>query len=154
VPHRSLSRRGQLRALGVIAALLMVATGLCLRLGAWPVAGFAAVDLLLAVAFFAWDARHARSSELIVLTETALRITRTDAAGRRSERTLSPAWLSARLEERPGQAPLLLLAARGMVEEIGADLGEAERRDLAEALRSALHALRSPTFDNPMLRDP
>jgi uncharacterized membrane protein len=153
VPHRSLSRHGQRRALGVIAALLVVATGLCLRLGAWPVAGFAVVELLLAVAFFRWHARHARSSELIVLTETALRIIRTDATGRRSERCLSPAWLNARLDERPGQAPLLLLTTRGMAEEVGADLGEAERRDLAQALQSALRALRSPSFDNPVLRE-
>jgi uncharacterized membrane protein len=153
VPHRSLSQGGQRRVLAAIAALLVVATLLCLRLGAWPVAGFAVAEMLIAVFFFRWHARHARSSELIVLTETELRITRTDAAGRRSERTLSPAWLQARLEERPGQAPLLLLTARGVAEEIGADLGEAERRDLAGALQSALHALRSPTFDNPILRE-
>ena len=153
VPHRSLSPRGQRRVLAAIALLLAVTTGLCLRLGAWPVAGFAAAELLLAVAFFRWHARHAHSSELIVLTGSALRIIRTDGAGRRSERTLSPAWLAARLEERPGQAPLLLLTTRGITEQVGADLGEAERRDLAEALQSALHALRNPTFDNPVLHD-
>jgi hypothetical protein len=39
-----------------------------------------------------------------------------------------------------------------MREEIATSLGEVEKRDLWEALRDALHRLRSPRFDNPQLR--
>ena len=37
--------------------------------------------------------------------------------------------------------------------EVGAELGEAEKRDLAEALNLALHRHRNPVFDNPQLRE-
>jgi hypothetical protein len=37
--------------------------------------------------------------------------------------------------------------------EVGASLGEHEKRDLAEALRDALDRWRHPRFDNPQLRE-
>jgi uncharacterized membrane protein len=45
-----------------------------------------------------------------------------------------------------------VLTGRGVREEIGAELGEAERRDLGAALDAALHRLRNPVFDNAVLR--
>jgi hypothetical protein len=50
--------------------------------------------------------------------------------------------------------PKLVLTRHGVNEEIGAALGEAEKRDLAGCLRGALHRARNPVFDNPQLRDP
>ena len=49
--------------------------------------------------------------------------------------------------------PRLLLATRGVQEEVGRALGEEEKRDLARALRAALHRSRNPVFDNPQLRE-
>jgi uncharacterized membrane protein len=57
------------------------------------------------------------------------------------------------LEEVPGRIPRLLLVSRALRCEIGAALGEAEKRDLAGALSTALHRLRNPIFDNPQLRE-
>jgi uncharacterized membrane protein len=71
----------------------------------------------------------------------------------RQEKTLSTAWLNVVLEESPGRVPTLLVASRGVREQIGAALGENERRDLAAALREALHRAQHPVFDNPQLRD-
>ncbi|MGI4951892.1 MAG: DUF2244 domain-containing protein, partial [Janthinobacterium lividum] len=99
------------------------------------------------------NARATRASEMLLLSDDGLRIVRTDHAGRRTERTLQPAWLRASLEERQGRAPALWLANRGMRMEVGAELGEAEKRDLAEALNLALHRHRNPVFDNPQLRE-
>jgi len=82
-----------------------------------------------------------------------LRIVRTDPSGRRKERELTTAWLNVIFEEEHGRTPRLLLSSRAGREEIGASLGEAERRDLARALRDALHRSRNPQFDNPQLRD-
>ena len=67
--------------------------------------------------------------------------------------SIPAAWLSVVLDEAPGQVPRLVLAARETREEIAASLGEAEKRDLAAALRDALWGLRNPVFDNPQLRD-
>jgi uncharacterized membrane protein len=153
VPHRSLSPRG-LRV--VVALILGGAALIALRvsvIGAWPVLGFGVVEVGLAVGLLTLNARQARASELVLLTEHAVSVTRTDPNGRRAEVSIPAAWLTVVLDEAPGQVPRLVLAARGVREEIAAALGETEKRDLAAALRNALWGLRNPVFDNPQLRD-
>lgn len=149
MPHRSLGRRG----LAVVAALLVAGSVLVAtvawRDGAWPVLGFAAAELALALALLARNAGEARAAELILLAPSGLRLVRIDRRGRRSERRLPVDWLNVMLEERRGRVPLLRLGARGQGEEVAASLGEAEKRLLAEALREALHRWRNPRFDTP-----
>lgn len=154
VPHRSLSRRGRWLLVGFVGLLCGINAAIFVHLGAWPVAGFAGGEVLLAAVMLHVNAQRARASEVVLLTEHALRITRTDPAGRRRERTLPTAWLRATLDEDPGRVPRLMLRVGRMEEEIAASLGEAEKRDLAAALAHALHRWRSPVFDNPQLREP
>jgi uncharacterized membrane protein len=152
VPHRSLSPRG-LAVLVAVIALLGVVLGLRFWLmGAWPVACFGVVELALAITLVRLNARSARASELVMVSETTVRIVRTDWRGRRWERALPVGWLNAVLEEQPGRVPRLMLVAYGVREEIAGALGEAEKRDLMETLCEALYRLRSPQFDNPQLR--
>lgn len=153
VPHRSLSRRGMRRLLGAIGLACGVNAAAFVAIGAWPVGGFTGVELLLAAVLLRLNQRAARASEALLLTETALRVIRTDPGGRRSERVLSPAWLTVHLEDRPGRVPGLWLGARGAREEVARSLGEQEKRDLAQALGDALHRWRNPRFDNPQLAD-
>ncbi len=154
VPHRSLTPRG-MRA---VVLLILGCTALILLrvwlIGAWPVMAFSGIEIGLALGLLRLNALRARASELVILTEDGLWVTRTDAAGRRAECQLPAAWLNVVLEERAGQVPRLLLAARDASEEIGAVLGEEEKRDLAAALRAALWRMRNPVFDNPQLREP
>ncbi|MCX7381906.1 MAG: DUF2244 domain-containing protein [Alphaproteobacteria bacterium] len=152
VPYRSLSPRGQRILVGVLTGLLMAGTLVFALVGAWPVGGFAGIELLAAILFFRWHSRRMRAGELILLTPAALHIIRTDPDGRRLELNLPPAWLSAGMEERTGRAAALMVRGQGRAVEIAAALGEAERRDLALALNAALHRLRNPVFDNPVLR--
>ena len=133
--------------------MLTLGTAAFALAGAWPVGGFAGIELLAAIALFRWHARRMKAGELILLSPHELRIIRTDAAGRRAERRLPAAWLTARLDERPGRSPALMLTGHGVMEEIATDLGPDERRDLAEALQSALYRLRHPRFDNEVLRN-
>jgi uncharacterized membrane protein len=107
----------------------------------------------LAVVLLRVNASRGRQAELLILSEASLSITRSDARGRRRERVLCHDWLKVLIDEQPGRVPRLLLAARGVCEEIGASLGETEKRDLAAALRDALHRLRNPEFDNPQLHE-
>jgi uncharacterized membrane protein len=152
VPHRSLSPRG----LRILMAVICLLSGLMVLrfwfIGAWPVAGFSVVEIGLALFLLRLNAKRAGASELILLSEDALRIVRTDQRGRRQERSLPIGWLNAVMEEPPGQVPKLLLLAHGVREEIAATLGEAEKRDLWAALRGALQRLHSPRFDNPQLQ--
>lgn len=152
VPHRSLSRRG----LGILLAVITLLCGLTAvrfwLIGAWPVIAFSVVEVGLVMLLLGLNARRARASELVLLSEDTLRVVRTDERGRRQQKRMSAAWLNVVLEEGPGRVPRLLLVARNMREEIGGALGEAEKRDLAAALRTALHDARNPRFDNPQLR--
>ena len=64
-------------------------------------------------------------------------------------------WLLRRRDpgrKRAFRVPALWLQSRGRRMEVAAELGEAEKRQLADALRAALHRWRNPVFDNPQLR--
>jgi uncharacterized membrane protein len=152
VPHRSLSAGALWALVAVIAASCAFTAGMAIWRGAWPVGGFAALELALAALLIRLNVRAARAAELVLLTESGLRIVRTDAKGGRRELELPAHWLRVRLVERPGQVPLLTLAARGVSEEVGGCLGDAEKRELAAALDAALHRWRHPRFDNPQLQ--
>lgn len=153
VPHRSLPPQG-LRALLVLLGGLSCFTMTILwLLGAWPVIGFSGAEIVVVIALIRMHARSTRAGELVLLSDRALRIVRTDARGCRQERVLEPTWLQVLLQERRGRVPALFLVARDAREEIGASLGEPQKRELAQSLAAALHRLRSPRFDNPQLRD-
>jgi uncharacterized membrane protein len=153
VPHRSLSPRGLAILLGVIATLCGLTALRFWLIGAWPVIGFSVAEVGLALWLIQLNARRARASELVLLSETALQIVRIDERGRRREQRLNSAWLNVVMEEAPGRVPRLFLAARNVREEIAAALGEAEKRDLAAALGAALHQRRNPRFENSQLRE-
>lgn len=153
VPHRSLSPRG----LRILTAVICLLSGLIVLrfwfIGAWPVAGFSVTEIVIAIFLLRLNATRAHASELVLLSEEALRIVRTGRAGRREERILPVGWLNVVLEEPPGRVPKLLLVGRGAREEIAAALGETEKRELWSALHEALHLLRNPRFDNPQLQN-
>jgi len=152
VPHRSLTPRGLRILIAVIAGACALTALRFWLIGAWPVAAFGVIEIGLVLWLIRLNVHQARGSELVLLSEHNLRIIRTDPKGNREERVLSSAWLNVVLEESPGRIPRLLLAVRQQREEIGKVLGEASKRDLAAALRRALHAARNPSFDNPQLR--
>jgi uncharacterized membrane protein len=153
VPHRSLSPRGMNILLGVVAIMVVVNASVFVSLGAWPVAGFSGVELLLATVLFRLNVRAGKGSEHLTLSHSGLKIERVEPNGTRRATTLTPAWLRLSLEERPGRAPLLVASERRRQVEIARDLGEDEKRSLASALSVALERLRNPLFDNPQLRD-
>ena len=131
IPHRSLTRAGLQWLVGFICLLsTMISIGLW-YIGAWPVIAFNGAEIALAVVLLRRNARASRASELLLLSDEGLRVVRTDMGGRRVERSLQPAWLRAELEERPGRAPALWLSDRSGRMEVGAELGEAEKRDLS-----------------------
>jgi uncharacterized membrane protein len=154
VPHRSLSRRGLWWLLAALAAVCAANLAIFVRLRAWPVVGFAGGELVLAALLLRLNVLGGRASELLLLTPESLRVIRTDPKGRRAEVVLPPAWLNVQVEERAGRVPALFVATRGVREELGRVLGEAEKRDLAQALSAALHRWRNPVFDNPQLAEP
>lgn len=152
VPHRSLSRRGLNLLLAAICILCTANAAAFVAIGAWPVAGFTGIEMLLAAFLFRLNALAAKGSELVLLTPSGMRVIRVTPQKRRSEVVLPPNWLAVDLRERPGRVPGLFLVCHGREEEIGRALGDEEKRDLARALTGALHAWRHPVFDNPQLQ--
>lgn len=152
-PHRSMSRRGMYVVFGLMAAGSLMVTSLMWSLGAFPVIGFNGVDLILAITLYSMNMRGGRACEAILLTAEQLTITRTTPRGRRNVVTMAPGWLQVQLDENAGSNPILSIVNRDTRHIVGLHLGEAERRDLAEALRAAFARLRSPRFDNVQTRD-
>lgn len=151
VPHRSLSAAGR-------RWLMLALVGLCglvaLRfwlLGAWPIIPFCGLEAAGVLFLMYLNGRRARASELVMLSADRLRVVRTTPSGKRSEVTLSSAWLNVTLEEAAGRVPRLLLGLRTRQVEVGAALGEAEKRELAAALEVALYQARNPRFDHQHL---
>ena len=153
VAHRSMDSRGVRRLLGGLLVLGAAVSAGLWYLGAWPVIGFMGAEVLLAAWLLRRHTKSAGGTETLLLSGQGLLVVRTDARGRRSERVLAPGWLRARLEERPGRAPAVMVRGRCAPLEVGSALGESERRELASALAEALDRQRSPVFDNPQLRE-
>ncbi|WP_439599295.1 DUF2244 domain-containing protein [Falsiroseomonas sp.] len=152
-PSQSLSARGMRLLCLFSAAGAAVPGGLFLVLGAWPVLGFLGVEVALVLGLVALHRRwSARAREVVQLTETDLRIVTANGRGGRRETVLQPYWTRVTLEEVAGGVARLSLVQRGRRVELGVFLSDAEKRDLGEALRTALHRYRSPEFDNPQLR--
>jgi uncharacterized membrane protein len=145
-PHRSLSRKALLCVLGGMMLGSLYVTTLMYFLGAWPVIGFNGADITLAALLFWLNARAARAKEIIRLYDTVLEITNISPSGKKQVSTLSPDWAKVELQERPGAVPRLVFRARDAAAEVGRQLGEVQKRDLAEALDRALVRRREPRF--------
>jgi len=145
-PHRSLSRKALLCVLGGMALGSLYVTTLMYFLGAWPVIGFNGADITLAALLFWLNTRAARAREIVRLYDSMLEVTNISPGGKAQITTLSPDWAKVELQERPGAVPRLLVRARNGGAEIGRQLGEAQKRDLAEAIGRALARRRSPHF--------
>ena len=145
-PHRSLTRKALLLVLGGMALGSLYVTTLMYFLGAWPIIGFNGADITLAALLFWLNTRAARAKEIIRLSDAALEITSISPSGKAQVTTLSPDWARVELLERPATVPRLFLRARDAVAEIGRQLGEAQKRDLAAAIDRALVRRRSPRF--------
>ena len=143
-PHRSLSPKG--------FALVMAAVALCgsavgfsfFLAGAWPVAGFAGLEILLLYFAFKMNFRDARRMEHIRLTDEGLEITRVKPNGKRSRVVLEPTWLNVQMDDPPEHHSQLVVASRGKGLILGAFLTPGERLEVAKALQAALDRYRAP----------
>ena len=152
MPHRSLSPKGVRILCGSLVGLSSLIALRFWLLGAWPVLAISGPEILLVLFLLRLNVRRARASELVMMTGDNVTITRTTPSGERGQVVLPVAWLNVVLEEAPNRIPRLLLRNRSAVQEIARALGEDEKRELADALRTALHKARHPTFDNAQLR--
>ena len=141
-PYRSLSPDGfKWLIRGVIGANLLIGLPMYF-VGAWPVVGFAGIDVALLWWLFDRNYFDARRSETLTLTDRELVVERVTPEGEREEHRLEAYWLKVEAGER------LVLTSRGNRVVIGRFLSPRERRRVAEELNAALAALRTPTYDH------
>ena len=139
-PHRSLSKQGFLTVMGLVVAVNLVVGGLFMAIGAWPVAGFAGLDVLIIWWAFRANFADARKMERISITDHELVFDRFAENRPPEQQRFVRRWVRVELEEDRdreliGRLSLVSGASRVAV---GDFLAPEERKQLATALRAAL----------------
>lgn len=91
-PYRSLSGRGFALLMGVLLLVWLTLGAVFLRMGAWPVFCFFALDVLAIYIAFRLNYRAARVREEVRLSRTSLDICKVPASGRAEEHSFNPFW--------------------------------------------------------------
>jgi uncharacterized membrane protein len=141
-PNRSLGSLGfYLLMGGIVLVSAAIGAGFAL-VGAWPVAGFLGLDVLLLYLAFRWNYRAGRRAELIRLDRDGLCVRQVRPDGRTREWRFEPHWVRVTIDDPPRHDSQLVLSSHGRTLAIGAFLTAAERVEVARALRTALAAHR------------
>jgi len=148
-PHRSLTRQNFWMLIGFLALINLITSILFVIIGAWPVAGFLGLDVLLIYVAFRANFRAARAYEELCVTPLDVSVSRISERGARKEWHFNPNWVRLEREEMEEfGTQRLSLVSRGRKLEIGSFLGPDAKSDLANHLNLALaEARRGPRFD-------
>ena len=138
-PHRSLTLRQARIVVLLVAATSVVATLPFVLMGAWPVAGFMGLDVLVLALAFRASFRSAKAYEDVSVTPLDLMLAKVDPRGTRAEWHFNPSWvrLISRRHDTFGMVRLDLVS-RGNQIEIAGFLGPDEKASFAERLSGAL----------------
>ena len=138
-PHRSLTR-GQARVLLWLVAGISFATTLpFLILGAWPVAGFMGLDVLVLYLAFRASFKSARAYEDVRVTVLDLMLAKVDPRGSRAEWHFNPSWVRLEQQRHEEYGTMRLdLVSRGSTIEVAGFLGPGEKEVFAGRLSNAL----------------
>ena len=139
-PHRSLTRQGFLAVMLMVVAVNFVVGGLFVALGAWPVAGFAGLDILIIWWAFRANFADARQMERISITDHELILDKVRKDKAEEQQRFVRRWVRVELEEDRERELIgrLLLVSGGRRVPVGEFLAPEERKTLAVALKSAL----------------
>jgi uncharacterized membrane protein len=139
-PHRSLNRQGFYVLMGLVILVNVIVAGIFVAMGAWPIAGFAGIDVMLVWWAFKVNFADARKLERISITEHELVLERVSEKSAPEQRRFVRRWVRVELEEdreRELIGKLLLISGRTRVA-VGEFLAPEERKMLAQALKSAI----------------
>jgi uncharacterized membrane protein len=139
-PHRSLSPKGFVILMSVIAGFNFIVGLFFYVIGAWPVVGFMGLDVALIWWAFRANFADARRAEHIEITTEELVLRRLAENKPSHEERFARRWVRVELEEdreRELVGPLYLRLG-GKRTEIASFLGAQERLSFANALKAAL----------------
>ena len=139
-PHRSLSKQGFLIVMSLVIGVNLVVGVVFTAIGAWPVAGFAGLDVLILWWAFRANFADARQCERISITAHELVLDRLYGTNPPEQRRFVRCWVRVELQEdheRELIGRLSLVSGQTRLA-IGEFLAPEERKTLARALRQAL----------------
>ena len=138
-PYRSLGSKGFFWLMTLVSVVMLLVSLPFFLLGAWPIVGFAGLDILLVYWAFRRSYRDARAREQVLVTGGMVEITHHSAKGERQSVSYNPYWvrLETRHEEDKGMTELAI-TSHGRRTVIGSFLHACERESLAAALEDAL----------------
>lgn len=145
-PYRSLPWSGFAATMALVAGVSFLTGVVFCRIGAWPVAGFFGLDVLLLYLALTLSYRSGRLYETVELTPARLTLTRVHPSGRCERFDCNPYWARVELSEWPDGRTRLGISAQGRQLVFGRFLTDDERRDFASALRAALFEARARTL--------
>lgn len=142
-PHRSLGPQGFFILMALICTVSFVEGVFFLTIGAWPVAGFFVLDVLLVYGAFKFNYRAGRQQEIIEINGEELKITRVDPKGQSKSWRFNRYWVRVeyvddRQEEYENNP--LILTSHGRALEIAGFLSRDEKCVFSNVLRGALKA--------------
>ena len=126
--------------MGLVVLINLVVAVMFMALGAWPIAGFAGLDVLLVWWAFKVNFADARKLERLSITEHELVLDRESERNPPQQQRFVRRWVKVELQEdreRELIGSLLLVSGQTRVA-VGEFLAPEERKTLAEALKSAL----------------
>ena len=139
-PHRSLSPKGFVIVMSVIAGFNFIAGLFFYVIGAWPVVGFMGLDVALVWWAFRANFADGRRAEHIEITPHELVLRRLAESRPAQEQRFARRWVRIELEENRERELVgpLYLRFGGKRTEIASFLGGQERLAFAQALKAAL----------------
>jgi uncharacterized membrane protein len=138
-PNRSLDPRVAAWMVAGLGLVMGLAAVRMLIIGAWPVAPFLLLDVVLVWWAFRASYRSGRSFETVRLDDAALTVRKCDPRGRERRTDLEPFWSRARLERVSENENKLWLEAKDRRVRVGSFLSPDER--------TAVHAVIADGLD-------
>lgn len=142
-PHRSLGAGGLKALLGVIAVALAFVALRSPPQAFWPISFGCVLTFAAVWLAFVSNMRAARMSEKVEIGPRIVRVERVDAQGRCRTVEFSTHWVRVLVSDDRDTANRITLTESGRRVSIGEFLSPAERKSLADAIRSSLAAARS-----------
>ena len=143
-PYRSLSPRGFMLVMGALVACSFTAGLAFWSMGAWPIAGFFGLDILLVQVAFRLNYRQARAHEEVVVFRDRMTVTSVSARGESRESEFNPYWARLEVERHPEiGVTRVTIASHGRRLDVAGFLGPWERESFADALSAALAKARA-----------
>lgn len=144
-PNRSLPNAGFIAVMTIVIGVNLTLGIVFFAIGAWPVVGFAGLDVFLVWLAFRLSYRQGRLHERVRVTRDSLWVSRVLPSGHESRWRLQPYWTRADVKRPIDEDSQVTLVSNGRTLVLGSFLSPEERGAFAEALEAALAEARRPS---------